>query len=261
MVVSRGGEPSPRRRASLEIVSPSDSSATTLSKGADSLASLSPAMKSFLVCCFYGFTSGALALLNKSILSSYHFNGYMMILSAQMGLQMLLCIVTRDFMGNPFSVPNYDRSAHMFSLRMGVTGVLNVVIGFMALQMVNVPMFLCIRRLVAPVILLYEFVFFGKVADPNVQVAVGAILVGTLVAGYESLESDLRGFFVTFLNNIFSAAVSMLLKNDSIHINKKCAYPLTPLPPHPPPLALTDKCYDKGIFCQTKSWCIGYSIL
>jgi len=40
---------------------------------------LSPAMRSFLVCVFYGATSGALALLNKSILSSYHFNGYMMI--------------------------------------------------------------------------------------------------------------------------------------------------------------------------------------
>lgn len=130
-----------------------------------------------------------------------------MILSAQMGLQLLLCVVTRDLMGNPFQVPLYDSATHQSSLRMGVSGVLNVVIGFVALQMVNVPMFLCIRRLVAPVILLYEFVVFGKRAEGSVQAAVGAILVGTLVAGYDSLQADIIGFSVTFLNNLFSAAV------------------------------------------------------
>ena len=175
--------------------------------GASPFASLSPTLRSFLVCVFYGATSGALALLNKALLSAYKFNGYLMILSAQMGLQLLLCIATRDFFRNPFAVPAYDRASHFAALRMGVMGVLNVAIGFIALQMVNVPMFLCIRRLVAPCILFYEFVFLRKVAEPSVQAAVGAILIGTLIAGWDSLDADGIGFAVTFLNNMCSAAV------------------------------------------------------
>jgi len=48
---------------------------------------------------------------------------------------------------------------------MGVTYVVNVGCGLLALQLVNVPMFFCLRRLVAPVVLIYEYLTMGKVAD------------------------------------------------------------------------------------------------
>jgi len=81
--------------------------------------------------------------------------------------------------------------------------------------MVNVPMFFCIRRLVSPTILLYEYLRFGKVADTSVQGAVGTIMVGTLIAGWDTLNSDLLGYTVTFFNNICTAASSVAQKGFS----------------------------------------------
>ena len=164
-------------------------------------------MYCFLVCLFYGATSGTLSLIMKNLLSGYQWQGYFLILAAQMGLQLGLCILTRDVLGNPFGVPAYDRPTHMKSLKMGVCNVGNIAVGLVALRMVNVPMFLCIRRLVAPCILLYELVALGKVSSAPVNGAVGTILLGTLVAGWETLTSDLVGYAMTFLNNVLSAAV------------------------------------------------------
>jgi len=169
----------------------------------------------FLVCLFYGATSGSLSLLMKALLSGYKFNGFFLMLSAQMGLQLFACYVTREFMGNPFGVTSYDRGTHMASLKMGLTGVGNVVCGLVGLQLVNIPMFLCIRRLVSPFILFYEFVILGKMASMGVNSAVALILLGTLVAGYETLSGELFGYFIVILNNILSAGTSVMQKQVS----------------------------------------------
>ena len=166
-------------------------------------------LQRFLVCVFYGATSGALSLLMKKLLSRYSFSGFFLLLAAQMGLQLGLCILSRDRMGNPFGVPEYDRSTHQASLRLGVTGVGNVAVGMLGLQLVNIPMFLCIRRLVAPFILMYEALVFGKFASMPINTAVCGILLGTLVAGYETLSSDMLGYMVVVVNNVLSAAVSV----------------------------------------------------
>lgn len=51
--------------------------------------------------------------------------------------------------------------------------------------MVNVPMFFCVRRLVSPIILLYKYIRFGRVAESGVQLSVACFVVGTLVAGWD----------------------------------------------------------------------------
>lgn len=68
-------------------------------------------------------------------------------------------------------------------------------------------MFLCIRRLVAPFILLYEALVLGRFASLSINTSVAGILLGTLVAGYETLSSDLLGYVVVVINNVLSAAV------------------------------------------------------
>ena len=95
---------------------------------------------------------------------------------------------------------------------MGVTYTLNVGVGLIALQMVNVPLFFCIRRLVAPMILLYEFVAFRRVASVGVNGSVAIIVAGTLLAGADTLNDDLLGYALTLLNNVLTAAASVLQK-------------------------------------------------
>jgi solute carrier family 35 protein len=198
-----------------------------------------PLLTSFLVCVFYGTTSGALAMMMKSLLSGFNFQGFFIILGAQYGLQLAICLLTRDLMGNPLSVPLYDRAVHMRALRMGVLGVANVGAGLVALRLVNVPMFLCIRRLVGPFILGYEFAVLGKVAPFGVNASVLGILLGTLLAGWDSLSVDTVGYAVTCLNNLLSAAVRK--EAHLAHLTQSRASPpifLPPLPPNSRPPAL-----------------------
>jgi len=164
------------------------------------------------VCVFYGVTSLALGLLNKALLSSYDFKCIFLLLSAQMLLQVILCTVSRDYMRNPAGIPHYDKSVHYESLVLGFTYVANVAVGLVGLSMTTVPLFFCIRRLVSPIILIYEYVWLSKVAEPNIQVAVGTIVVGTIIAGWDTLSSDIVGYSVTFLNNLCTAASSVSQK-------------------------------------------------
>ena len=92
---------------------------------------------------------------------------------------------------------------------MGLLFVLNVACGLIALQLVNVPMFFCLRRLVAPTVLLYEFVVFRRFAELRVRQAVSFIVAGAIVAGWDTLSSDVTGYTLTLLNNVLSAAVSI----------------------------------------------------
>ena len=98
---------------------------------------------------------------------------------------------------------------------MGATYALNVGVGLVGLQMVNVPMFFCLRRLVAPMILLYEFLVMGRVASSGVNGSVSIIVLGTLLAGWGTLNDDLLGYTLVMLNNVLTAAASVLQKQVS----------------------------------------------
>jgi hypothetical protein len=201
----------------------------------------------------------------KNLLSGYRFECYFFIMAAQMGLQLGLCILTRDFLKNPFGVPVYDRAVHMKSLRMGVTNVLNVAAGFIALKMVNVPMFLCIRRLVAPTILAYDLLFLGKWASGGVNGAVGAILLGTLVAGWDTLSSDLVGYSITFVNNLLSAAVRAGREEGAPRNARVAKQQHSRPPPPPPPPAHTPSIFAgwhfyEAIFAGVRHGRPGYAV-
>jgi solute carrier family 35 protein len=170
---------------------------------------------SLAVCVFYGTASLSIGLVNKALLSSFKFNCIFLLLATQMLLQLVMCTVSRDVFRNPFKVPAYDRATHVASLRLGVLYVANVAVGLVGLSMVNVPMFFCIRRLVSPTILAYEFLFLGKTADAGIQGAVAVIVAGTLLAGWDTLSSDLRGYTVTMVNNLCTAASSVAQKQFS----------------------------------------------
>jgi drug/metabolite transporter (DMT)-like permease len=135
-------------------------------------------------------------------------------------------------MGNPFDIPKIEmeiirsyvwpnhNSAFVWTavdfrfcraLPMSMLYVANVAFGLVGLSMVNVPMFFCLRRLVAPMIMIYEFLVLGKSTDPQIQGAVGFIVLGTIMAGWDSLRNELAGYVITLLNNVCSAACSVMV--------------------------------------------------
>lgn len=83
------------------------------------------------------------------------------------------------------------------------------------LQLVNVPMFFCLRRLVAAFILAYEYFVLSKVAEMETYAAILCITVSTLVAGWDSLNTEIFGYVITMLNNVLSA-VSVIAVSHSV---------------------------------------------
>ena len=93
----------------------------------------------------------------------------------------------------------------------GLTEILHSCSG---LQLVSVPMFSCLRKLVLVIIPLYEFITHGKAIDKETIVAVLVVAISTVAAGWDTLTSEVVGYVFTMLNNVLSAAnqvaVSML---------------------------------------------------
>jgi solute carrier family 35 protein len=167
---------------------------------------------SLAVAVFYAASSLFLGLLNKVLLSSYGFNGYFTLLAGQLAASLALVAAARRAPGNPLGIPDYDPAVHRAAVAMGVMYVVNVGAGFVGLQAVSVPMFACVRRLVSPVIIVYEFAALGKRQPPAINAAVATIVLGTLVAGWDSLEADLAGYAFVMVNNVCTAASSVMQK-------------------------------------------------
>jgi hypothetical protein len=91
------------------------------------------------------------------------------------------------------------------SLPVSILFVGNVSAAFYGLQLIDVPMFLCIRRLTSLCVLVTEFFVLGKVSSRPVMAAIFTVMMGTLLAGYDSLSSNIVGYAYIMMNNILTA--------------------------------------------------------
>ena len=167
---------------------------------------------SALICLFFASTSLSISLLNKWLLSSFGFSCYFLMLCAQLIMTLVFCIITRDYLDNPFKIPFFNQDTYNNSISMAFAYVLNVCLGLIGLQLVNVPMFFCIRRTTTAFILLYEFISQGKIAEQGIRGSVAVICMGAVLAGIESVRFDFIGFLITISNNMATAAASVMQK-------------------------------------------------
>ena len=83
--------------------------------------------------------------------------------------------------------------------------VANVSAAFYGLQLIDVPLFLCVRRLTSLCVLVTEFLVLRKVSSRPVMASILLVMAGTILAGYESLSSYLIGYIYVMMNNILTA--------------------------------------------------------
>eukprot|EP00357_Protocruzia_adherens_P018967 CAMPEP_0115006142 /NCGR_PEP_ID=MMETSP0216-20121206/20307_1 /TAXON_ID=223996 /ORGANISM="Protocruzia adherens, Strain Boccale" /LENGTH=224 /DNA_ID=CAMNT_0002372635 /DNA_START=1161 /DNA_END=1835 /DNA_ORIENTATION=+ len=79
--------------------------------------------------------------------------------------------------------------------------------------MVNVPMFLCLRRTVCFFVLVNDFGRTGRLPQLSLCACIGLIVMGTLVAGYNDLTYDPLGYCFVIVNNILSTVQMQTAKN------------------------------------------------
>lgn len=172
---------------------------------------LSVKLTGFLICLFYAATSTTISMVNKLILSMYNFGGVFILLAFQllgallfMGLSKLC---TRAGFGSSFlpSIPDFKWSTLQRSLPVSFLFVANVSAAFYGLQLIDVPLFLCVRRLTSLCVLVTEFLVLRKVSSRPVMASILLVMAGTILAGYESLSSYFIGYIYVMMNNILTA--------------------------------------------------------
>ena len=105
-------------------------------------------IRSLYICFAYGASSVLISLVYKALLSSYKFEGKFLLLACQQFVSLLFCMFAGTFLsGVPgFEIPKIRRTELIESIWPGVLNVANIVCGWYGMALVNIPLFLCIRR-------------------------------------------------------------------------------------------------------------------
>jgi uncharacterized membrane protein len=83
----------------------------------------------------------------------------------------------------------------------------NILMGNLALWVVNVPMYLALRRTSVVFMYAYEKIILKKKFSTPITVGLFLISLGAIVAGASDLTSDVLGFLFVAGNNTMSAFV------------------------------------------------------
>ena len=131
-----------------------------------------------------------------------------MLLAAQQGISLLFCLFAKRFLASQpgFEVPDVRQDLLRASLWPGFLNVANIVVGWYGMALVNIPLFLCVRRTATAIVLFTEFWIRGKVESSGIQLSVGLIVAGAVIAGWDViLGGDSLGLMYTMMNNFLTA--------------------------------------------------------
>nr|XP_021148861.1 UDP-N-acetylglucosamine/UDP-glucose/GDP-mannose transporter isoform X4 [Columba livia] len=139
------------------------------------------ALPRVLSALFYGTCSFLIVLVNKAVLSAYSFPSPM-------------------FLG----------IGQLFPLPLIYVG--NHISGLSSTSKLSLPMFTVLRKFTIPLTLLLEIIILGKRYPLSIIVSVFAIVLGAFIAAGSDLSFNLEGYTFVFLNDIFTAANGVYLK-------------------------------------------------
>jgi len=97
-------------------------------------------------------------------------------------------------------------------LPLSLVNSLNAILGFAGLRLVNIPMFLVLRRITTPIVLFFEYVFMKRTSSSLIKKAIAIAVAGTLIAGSTDLSFELFGYLFTLGNNVCTATYLILIK-------------------------------------------------
>lgn len=169
---------------------------------------------------FYGGSSLMITVVNKTVLTYYHFPSFLVLSLGQMlaGILVLYCSKRLKLI----SFPNIsaDTAKKIFPLPLLYLG--NMMFGLGGTQALSLPMFAALRRFSILMTMLLELRVLGIRPSVPVQISVYSMIGGALLAASDDLTFNADGYLYVMITNALTAlnGVYMKKKLDTVDIGK-----------------------------------------
>jgi hypothetical protein len=163
---------------------------------------------------FYGFSSLAVILVNKIVMTSYKFPHFDVLATAQFFATS--CVIT--VLINMKKVEVTPLSMSVFKEVFPITAMFlaNVICGLGGTGQLNLPMFTALRRTSILMALIGQYFILNRGATHTELLSIFLMVGGAFFAAYYDLTYDPSGYFYVTINNIFTALSGIYMKKASI---------------------------------------------
>lgn len=169
---------------------------------------------------FYGLASFMITVVNKTVLTSYHFPSFLFLSIGQMAASIVVLYFGKKIHVVTFPDIAKDTARKIFPLPLIYLG--NMMFGLGGTQALSLPMFAALRRFSILMTMLLELKILGVRPSFAVQVSVYAMIGGALLAASNDLSFNMEGYTYVMITNALTAANGVYVKKklDTIDIGK-----------------------------------------
>lgn len=159
---------------------------------------------------FYSISSIAIMVINKVVLTTYRFPSPNLLALLQLFLTVIILLASK--WAGLVSFPDIELSSirKIFPLPLLFLG--NLTTGLSSTKSLNLPMLTVLRRFSIVMTMILELYILRKHPSLAVQFSVFLMVIGAIVAAMYDLTFDLNGYIVVFLNDAFTAANGVFMK-------------------------------------------------
>lgn len=159
---------------------------------------------------FYGIASFLLTVVNKTVLTSWHFQSFLVISIGQLAAAVIVLYIGKQI--KMISFPNFNRNIPRAMMPLPFLHFGNMVTGLGGTQAMPLPMFTAFRRFSILLTMLLEFKILGVKPSTAVQISVWCMIGGAIMAAADDLTFTIEGYSYVMLANFMTAAYGVYIK-------------------------------------------------
>eukprot|EP00603_Paraphysomonas_imperforata_P007266 CAMPEP_0114436858 /NCGR_PEP_ID=MMETSP0103-20121206/13687_1 /TAXON_ID=37642 ORGANISM="Paraphysomonas imperforata, Strain PA2" /NCGR_SAMPLE_ID=MMETSP0103 /ASSEMBLY_ACC=CAM_ASM_000201 /LENGTH=346 /DNA_ID=CAMNT_0001607177 /DNA_START=107 /DNA_END=1147 /DNA_ORIENTATION=+ len=159
---------------------------------------------------FYAAASTAVILVNKTVLTTFHFPAFFFLALSQFVTTSLVLLFLAAF--RKVDLPRLDGALFRDIVPISIFYFGNVLSGLGGTASLNLPMFTVLRRFSIAMTMACEYYVLRKKPSWEVLLSVCAMVLGALVAAANDLSFDFVGYVMVLTNDVFTALSGVYMK-------------------------------------------------
>ncbi|EQC28851.1 hypothetical protein SDRG_13363 [Saprolegnia diclina VS20] len=168
-------------------------------------------------CALYLVCSMSMNMLTKTILTSYGWRAVLSLAALQHVFTVVVLLVLHAVRVLPLDVAALTWRVWLYEVApLATLQSINTTTAFVCMRLVNMPMYLVLRRLTTLKVLFMEIVVLKKVIPDAMKAALFVTAIGSLLAGYHDASYDLLGYILVFAQNCMTAGSLVLSKQSTL---------------------------------------------